>query len=97
MDTKMLKKIGSVFKYGARVVQDGQDTKSVIHLSYAEDSDGKPTILAWAYPSKDLYYTVKDVEEREDGWLIHANGTRYLFKPLDKKTGQDLASDMKDA
>lgn len=97
MDTKMLKKIGTVFKYGARVIQDGQPPVNMTHFSYAESESGVPTILGWAFPNKDKYFEVTGLEDREDGWLLQANGTRYLFKPLSKDVGQALASDMKGA
>lgn len=90
--------VNSAFPHGARVVSDGPrgTTIDLVGLeAKSGPSNGEdlgPTLLGWAYPNKDRYFSLEKVEERPDGWLITDQGQRYLFKPLTKKQGDALSS-----
>jgi hypothetical protein len=89
----MATRVRKAFPHGVKVVSE-LGMRSLVGLEVRE-SDVGTFMLGWTYPNKDIVYPLNAVQEREDGWVIVVEGVRHLLTPLDKKTADMLADQMR--
>lgn len=88
-------KIKVLFPSGVVVVPDRDDLHYPMIDLFVKIIDGKTVVRGWAYPNKDMYFNLTDVEQRGESWVLKSGGRTYAFRPLSKAKGNDLREQMK--
>jgi hypothetical protein len=88
----MSKKVRAAFPHGIKVVSENGmrllvdvEVRELAEVSY---------LRGWAYPNKDMVYSLKTVQEVEGGWKVVSEGVKYLFTPLEPETAKQIKSQM---
>lgn len=82
------------FKNGIHVIPESDQMSLDLVAIESDIIDGVPMIRGWALPNKAFVFSLNDVVQRADSWVVTDKGTRYVFKPLDAKRAEQIEANL---